>query len=449
MKKLLFLFLLLVFSNKTFANEIELPYKVFPLNGKLNNIPLFNSNSPEIVKTEGILLSTFPKDNMLYPNAHLDYAFKGDFDIFSHHISQQENTDKDLYQAILIKNPNNKEVKIRIKSSASYVSQPDSPFIKIEDIKENFEANVYSGPGDRVSQDIIRNKSFLKRFYTIKPNEYFLLFEKKINTSDLKPPYINGRTTIIKLNSSDNVYVANLSLFSKNFFGFKMKPSLEDWINILINGNLADKRDKTPTPLNTVLPKGTPFIYGRVSGVQIGNGWFGILRNNFMNLEIPKKGESYAYVLNTLYANTLSTGQNQSAELIRRYNDTAYQAHANYGVTYCLKIPLYNNSNQEQRIYISFDSPVRVPENIRDLNNLKFNLNPPEKINFRGEIKLEYEVNKKKVVDYVHLVQRFTQKGQPILKLKLKPYERKVINVSYIYPADCTPPHILSISNVE
>ncbi|GIW22077.1 MAG: hypothetical protein KatS3mg068_1084 [Candidatus Sericytochromatia bacterium] len=449
MKKILTLLFFLILTNDLLANELELDYKVFSLDGKINNVPVFNSNSPEIIKTDGILLSTFPPDNMLYPNAHLNYSFKGEFDIFSHHISKQEDNDKDLYQAILIKNPNDKEVKIKIKSSASYVSQPDSPFIKLEKLKDNFDGNIYSGPGDRVAQDIIRNKNFLKRTYTIKPNEYLLLFEKKINTSDLEPPYINGRSTLIKLYSSDNIYVADLALFEKKFLGFKLKPNLQDWINILEKGNLAEKRDKIPSPLDTVLPKGTPFIYGRVAGVQIGNEWFGILKNDFLNLNIPEKGKSFAYVLNTLYNNTLSTGQNQNAKLVRRYKDTAYQAHANYGVNYNIRIPLYNNTNQEQRIYISFDSPIRIPENIRNVDKLKFNLMPPDKINFRGELKLEYELNNKRIIDYVHIVQRFTEKGEPILKLILKPYEKKVIDISYIYPADCTPPHVLSISNIE
>ncbi len=36
------------------------PGEVRPLPGKPDNIPMFNSNSPEWVKKEGILLSTFP-----------------------------------------------------------------------------------------------------------------------------------------------------------------------------------------------------------------------------------------------------------------------------------------------------------------------------------------------------------------------------------------------------
>jgi hypothetical protein len=47
------------------------PQEVRPLPGKLDIIPTFNSNSPELVTTEGILLSTFPPDGKQVQEAHL------------------------------------------------------------------------------------------------------------------------------------------------------------------------------------------------------------------------------------------------------------------------------------------------------------------------------------------------------------------------------------------
>jgi hypothetical protein len=40
--------------------EIVQPQQVRAIPGKLDDVPVFNSNSPELVQTEGILLSTFP-----------------------------------------------------------------------------------------------------------------------------------------------------------------------------------------------------------------------------------------------------------------------------------------------------------------------------------------------------------------------------------------------------
>jgi len=59
-----------------------------PLMGKLDDVPMFNSNSPEIVQTEGILLSAFPPEGMAHPKAHLNFPFEGRFDLFTHHISK-------------------------------------------------------------------------------------------------------------------------------------------------------------------------------------------------------------------------------------------------------------------------------------------------------------------------------------------------------------------------
>ena len=47
------------------------------LPGQLNEIPVLNSNSPEVVKGEGILLSTFPQTAKKFPNAHLNVPISG------------------------------------------------------------------------------------------------------------------------------------------------------------------------------------------------------------------------------------------------------------------------------------------------------------------------------------------------------------------------------------
>ncbi|WP_035138009.1 DUF3370 family protein, partial [Fischerella muscicola] len=68
--------------------EVVQTQQVRPLPGKLDRIPTFNSNSPEKVLTEGILLSTFPGEGKKVPTAHLNYPFKGRFDIFAHHVAE-------------------------------------------------------------------------------------------------------------------------------------------------------------------------------------------------------------------------------------------------------------------------------------------------------------------------------------------------------------------------
>src|SRR5918997_1843384 len=69
------------------------PQPVRALPGQLDTVPMFNSNSPEWVKTEGILLSTFPPTSKKVPAAHLNFPLQGRFDLFVHH---QTHTPKDL-----------------------------------------------------------------------------------------------------------------------------------------------------------------------------------------------------------------------------------------------------------------------------------------------------------------------------------------------------------------
>lgn len=68
--------------------DIVQTQEVRPLPGELDSTPVFNSNSPELIQTEGILLSTFPSAGMRTPEAHLNYPFQGRFDIFAHHIAR-------------------------------------------------------------------------------------------------------------------------------------------------------------------------------------------------------------------------------------------------------------------------------------------------------------------------------------------------------------------------
>ena len=109
--------------------EILRPQEMRVLPGALDQIPVFNSNSPELVLNEGILLSTFPKSQKSFANAHLDRSFTGRFDLFTHHIAKGsvENL-RTLYEGVIVYNPTAEPVTIDILQAASYVSQPDAKY---------------------------------------------------------------------------------------------------------------------------------------------------------------------------------------------------------------------------------------------------------------------------------------------------------------------------------
>ena len=60
------------------------------LSGHLDSVPVFNSNSPELVLGEGILLSSFAPEEMRSPQAHLDFVFNGRLDRFAHHVAKAD-----------------------------------------------------------------------------------------------------------------------------------------------------------------------------------------------------------------------------------------------------------------------------------------------------------------------------------------------------------------------
>ncbi|MER3476149.1 MAG: hypothetical protein C4287_05815, partial [Leptolyngbya sp. ERB_1_2] len=136
------------------------PREIRALPGKLDDIPVFNSNSPEVVLTEGILLSTFPPQGMRVPSAHLNYAFNGRFDIFAHHISRASNPSqtRSLFQGIVVYNPNDQPVQIDISQAATYLTRPDALFINLPSYVEDPIGNVFAGPGSRVVSDILRGR---------------------------------------------------------------------------------------------------------------------------------------------------------------------------------------------------------------------------------------------------------------------------------------------------
>ena len=129
------------------------------LPGALDQIPVFNSNSPELVLNEGILLSTFPKARKSFANAHLDRSFMGRFDLFTHHIAKGGAEDlRTLYEGVIVYNLTAEPVTIDILQAASYVSQPDAPFIEMPSVVENPIGNVYAGPGSRSVSDVLRGR---------------------------------------------------------------------------------------------------------------------------------------------------------------------------------------------------------------------------------------------------------------------------------------------------
>ena len=489
----------------TYAEVIRYQ-EVRPLPGALDEIPVFNSNSPEIVQQNGILLSTFPKDGMASPDAHLDYAFNGRFDIFAHHIARGVDPDdrRTLFMGVVVYNPGTEPVEIAIHQGVSFLSQ-EAPFIDLPDARLSTNGNIYAGPGSRTTTDILRgaNQSQWPSRITIPPGHVHLLMntpsplrslsvpvngsypqgaiipnppvrpvtvtaatdqiniaQTNIETGDSdssitaplplpvvpRPLPSNGRTTMMYLTSSGPVHVASLARYADTLpNGNERVPVLQDWLQVLKQGHLVTPRDIPPT--NPDAYRFGQFYYGRVAGVSKGSSWEATLTDSPDTnvLTIPAPGNAFSYVVSTVDRNTFGTGQIQSAPMVVRYPDTAYRAHGNYGVLYSLKLPFYNNRGSDQTITLKFQTPMR-DENL--VQGLRFRRPPEDRVFFRGTVRLKFTNQMGfERTHYVHLVQRRGQEGESLLKLTIPAEARQDFEIDLVYPPDATPPQVITVIN--
>jgi hypothetical protein len=435
--------------------EIVQAAEVREIPGQLDSIPLFNSDSPEWVKKEGILLSTFPPDGKKVPAAHLNFAFQGQFNLFAHHFSHTPPNLRTLYIGALLYNPSSEPVTVELLQAASYLMEPDAPFKQKPALSESPDGEVYSGPGIRAVDNVLRGMrqpDFPEKLL-VAPGETALLMNRPIPVRGLEKP-INGRSTFMRLKSSGKVYAATLAMYApQNADGGDLlrglrerAPTLEEWQQLLNNGGLAGPRDKTPTPPDATSGS---LIYGRVAGVQQGSGWEAeLVDRDAKNLAIPQTGKAISYAISTLRGGTLGTQQVQAGKILARYPDTAYEAHGNYGVHYNLILPLHNTAQKPQTIAVSLETPLK--EDKLSKNGLRFRQPPLDFPYFRGTVRLRYQDDGGyDVTRYVHLWHRVGQVVEPMVKLRLAVGETRSIKVDFIYPPDATPPQVLTVRTLE
>ncbi|MEL7141797.1 MAG: DUF3370 domain-containing protein [Cyanobacteria bacterium J06573_11] len=448
---------------------ITIPQEVRTLPGGLDNVPVFNSNSPEIISSDGILLSTFPGRGKSDPSAHLNYTFNGRFDVFSHHVArgQDDRDTRTVYESILIHNPGDRAVTLTVREGASHISQ-ESPWNEIASGSSNLYSNNFSGPGSRVMNDILRDRrqASLPAQVTIPPRESYLLLNAPIplrrldvatdgtlppgstitppptSASSGEGPRLNGRSTLMRLHSSGPVYAASLAMHAPQSNGNERVPTIDDWKQLLFRGRLASPRDLAPSRPGS---RENPFRYGRVAGIAQGSQWRATLTDNRSSqLNIPNPGEQISYGLSTLERHTFGTGQVQSAPMLSRYGDTAYRANGNYGIEYNLDLPLYNSSDSPKTVSLSVQTPL---QNDGLDNALQFHSRPESRVFFRGTVLFLYrEDDGRSRAFYTYLEQNRGEQGQPLIQVTLAPGEQRDVNFQFLYPPDATPPQVLTIS---
>jgi hypothetical protein len=486
---------LLASEQRPYAEVVQ-QQEVRPLPGQLDQVPVFNSNSPELIQQEGILLSTFPTDGMQRPAAHLNFPFNGRFDVFAHHVARGINPDdrRTLFLGVLVYNPGDQPVTLNILQAVTYLSQ-EAPFRDLPSVMLNPNGTIYAGPGSRTTTDILRgeNQDQWPDQVTIPPGHVHLLMNLPIplrrlsvpvdgtysqgniipgtartvsvaNTeaagsgeqspsaspvvSQNRPLPTNGRTVMMYASSDGPVHVASLAMYAPQLPGGSERvPTLREWIDLLKESDLAGPRDTPPTdPENYRYGR---FYYGRVAGVSAGSEWTATVADgpDDDTLTIPQPGNAYSYVISTVDRNTFGTGQVQSAPMLVRYADTAYKANGNYGIHYNLTLPLYNDTGSTQTVVLKFQTPLQ-DESLE--NGLRFRQPPDNRIFFRGSVRVRFR-NALGVpqTHYIHMVQRRGQQGDPLLKITIPSEARREVELDFIYPPDATPPQVLTVQTAN
>ena len=431
----------------TQPTRITVPQTVLPLPGGLDETPYFNSNSPEVVLESGVLLSTFPKEEKTHPGAHLNYPLDGRFDLFFHHITNasKTGTHRTLYLGLLVGNASKKKVRVDILKAVSHATKPDSPFKDLDTVLDNEKSTIYAGPGDRVMLDLVveHRQPGWHREITLEPGETRLIQALPLPVKSLLHP-LNGRTGLLKLRSDGPVYLATLSAFGDKFLFFgEHRPGLDKWKEVLNTAPLVHPRDKTPTVPGA---KGA-IIYGRVAGVAKGSTWKAVVTNDPEKQKLSLgPNQVVSYPINTVAAGTLGTNQIQAAPMLVRYPDTAYLSNGNYGVLYDLTLPIYNNSSEEATIGVSFQTPLK---DWNKTDSLQFYTQPPQQVFFRGTLSFDWtDEQNKEHKKLIHLVEKKGQSVHPLIELLMKPHSTQDVRLKFLYPADCTPPHVLTITTV-
>ncbi|MBD2020775.1 DUF3370 domain-containing protein, partial [Leptolyngbya sp. FACHB-36] len=358
-----------------------------------------------------------------------------------------------LHLGILLHNPSSQPITVDVLQAASYLSQPDAPFRDLPPYAENPVGAVYAGPGSRVTTEVLRGQrqTEFPAQIEIPPKQSRLLLNLPIPVKPLSPP-LNGRSTLVRLWSSGPVYAASLARFAEQLSdGTERAPSLDEWQSLLDTGALAGPRDRAPTPPDQT--KGQ-IIYGRVAGVAQGSRWTaqlvdspGFETGTDWSLGIPQPGQAFSYGLSTLTKGTLGTGQVQTARMVARYPDTAYEAHGNYAIEYNLTLPLVNKTSTLGQVAIAIETPLKDDQ---PKQGLRFLEPPARNVFFRGTVRVRYNDDQGlPQTRYVHLVQRRGQKGQPLVLLTMKPGDRRLVTVDFLYPPDSTPPQILTVRTLN
>ncbi len=421
---------------------IQRSQEVRPLPGSLDQVLVVNDNNPELITGDGILLSTFPQ------TPGLNQALNGRFDLFSHHVyaGSAERLDSTLWLAVMAQPVGASPVTLDLVGGSTSLSQATgpnqtaAPFLPLPALMAETSEPLASGPGSRVAGDLLRGDRAqeLPHQWTLQPGAASTLVVLPIPVEGLDP-LLNGRNLQLRLRSSGPVHLATLAAQGDK----ATAPPLMRWQSLLKSGQLSPK-EHTPTPRGS---RGK-MIYSRVSGIQVGTRWSAtIVDPGGTTLALPQHPISWP--ISSLERGDLGTGQVQTAELQAFSPGTAWAAHGNYGVEYDLQLPLFNPGHAPRTVAISLESPIKQGSSA---TSLQFENPPRSSVMFRGPVEVKGMDTHSGEAGGRHLLHVVLRQGLAATELgrvSLSPGERRNVRIRLIYPADATPPQVLTVLPVK
>jgi hypothetical protein len=420
---------------------------VAPLPGSLDRVLLVNDNNPELISGPGILLSTFPSAGRGVPEAHLDVALDGRFDLFSHHVfaGKPETLNSTLWLAVVAQPRGDRPVTLRLLGGSTALSQSldpamaGAPFLPLPPLLAESTTPAWAGPGSRVATELLmrRNSPEIPASWTLPVGTPSTLVVLPLPVRGLDP-LLNGRNLQLRLESDGPVSLATLAAFG----GSTTPPAPESW-GRLLDGPLSPKEHQ-PTPRGA----SGRIIYSRVSGVQEGSVWRATITDPGQRW-LSAGAAPISWPIASLERGTLGTGQVQTAELKAFYPGTAWAAHGNYGVEYDLTIPLRNTGTAPVQLQLALESPIKGDQ---AQGGLRFNVTPSRAVMFRGPVEvsgLDGPGGQPTARRRFHLVQRAGDQSPALGTISLAPGAMRSVRVRLIYPADASPPQVLSLLPVK
>ena len=337
------------------ADAFARQQEIRPLPGALDKVLMVNDNNPELIRDEGILLSTFPEGG----TDALAVPLNGRFDLFSHHVyaGNDDTLDSTLWLAVMVAPLDGTPVTLELLEGSTSLSQATrpgqtaAPFLPLPAFMRETTEIVAAGPGSRVAGDLLakrRAPELHTTRWSLEPGDATPIVVLPIPVAGLDP-LLNGRNLQLRLRSSAPVALATLAAYGSA----DTPPPTSRWQEMLHSGELSSK-EHSPTPRGA---KGK-MVYSRVSGVQIGSSWSTRITDpGSAHLAIPSQPLSWP--ISSLERGSLGTGQVQTAELQAFHPDTAWAAHGNYGVTYDLSLPLSNDGDHPASVELALESPLK------------------------------------------------------------------------------------------